>query len=109
MKTVVQIVSAFGFREGHIACGFDVEPQIGIAWWDGHGIRSGGHGAGAGWAMKVGKSCPGINTETPFAYRDICICKQVISHNREHKAIAIHGFTNLIIQMLYTCMSTCLT
>lgn len=34
----------------------------------GHGMRSGGQGTGAGCAMNVGISSPGINTETPLAY-----------------------------------------
>ena len=38
----------------------------------GHRMRSGGQGTGAGCAMKVGISSPGINTETPLAYTVIC-------------------------------------
>lgn len=33
-------------------------------------MRSGGHGMGAGFAMKVGMSSPGINTETSLAFED---------------------------------------
>lgn len=40
--------------------------------WDGHETRSGRHGAGAGWAMNVGISSPGIRTETPQEYTLIC-------------------------------------
>lgn len=36
-----------------------------------HGTRPDGHGTGAGWAMKVGMSSPGINTETSLAFSDI--------------------------------------
>lgn len=39
-------------------------------------MRSGGQGTGAGCAMKVGISSPGINTETPLAYTVICINRQ---------------------------------
>lgn len=38
----------------------------------GHGMRSGGQGTGAGCAMNVGISSPGINTETSLAYTVIC-------------------------------------
>lgn len=47
-----------------------------IWWWGGHKKRAGGHGMGAGCAMKVGISSPGINTETPLAYTVICRIKE---------------------------------
>lgn len=34
-------------------------------------MRSGGQDTGAGWAMNVGISSPGINTETSLAFTDI--------------------------------------
>jgi len=41
-----------------------------FCWWEGQEIRSGQHGAG--WAINVGISSPGIRTETPLAYTLIC-------------------------------------
>lgn len=46
-------------------------------WWGGQGMRSGGQGTGAGWAIKVGISSPGIKTEYSWALAEICINKVV--------------------------------
>lgn len=50
----------------------DVEQDDGWHSWEGHGTRSGQHGIGAGWAMNLGISSPGIRTETPLEYTLIC-------------------------------------
>jgi hypothetical protein len=49
---------------------FEVEQGNVLCWWEGHAIRSGQHGAG--WAMNVGITSPGINTETSLEYTLIC-------------------------------------
>lgn len=56
-------------------------------------VGSGEQGAGAGCAMKLGTSSPGINTDTPFAYTVICTNTQTtITNIKKRQRLLAHEF-----------------